>query len=496
MSLQVKIVSGILLVLLLIFASVGFLNWRSIQRVSTLLEASIDREGKSLITATSEALALSLPSRDYALVEAYGANLLQGRENIRRLLIFDEEGEIVFAYPEDLAVADNMLDPSLMQQLQEENSVISQIAGSNYQLLGALKTSEFGDAEAKYVFGFVSIWLYRGYIEQEVKSWMTMCVGVFAVIMIVALGLSYLLFTRAITHPINRVARFVKNVASGDLSETSYRSLRLNAHRKDEIGAMMNAVMDMKNMLQRLNTIVVEVRTSADTVASGSQEIRFRTEQMSQGMTKQGTAAQEVASSMEQMAANIRQNADNALQTERIALLAAKDAQEGGQAVIQVVTAMQEIAQNISIIEEIARQTHLLSLNATIEAARAEERGKGFGVVAQEVRALAEKSREAAEVINTLVSTSVDMAQNAGEMLKKLVPDIQRTSVLIQEISAASAEQRTSVDQINQSIQQLDQIIQLNALASREIALTSEKLTNQADQLWRSMEFFKIDETR
>ena len=192
------------------------------------------------------------------------------------------------------------------------------------------------------------------------------------------------------------------------------------------------------------------------------------------------------------MAANIKQNADNALQTEKIALKSAEDAKEGGQAVSQTVGAMKEIAGKINIIEEIARQTDLLALNAAIEAARAGEHGKGFAVVASEVRKLAERSQSAAGEISRLSGSSVEVAERAGEMLNQIVPDIQKTAELVQEISAASNEQNTGAEQVNKAIQQLDQVIQQNASVSEEMAAGSEELASQADQLQSLVAFFKV----
>ena len=196
---------------------------------------------------------------------------------------------------------------------------------------------------------------------------------------------------------------------------------------------------------------------------------------------------------MEQMAANIRQNADNAMQTEKIASKSAEDAKQGGEAVAKTVSAMKEIASKISIIEEIARQTNLLALNAAIEAARAGEHGKGFAVVAAEVRKLAERSQHAAAEISELSGSSVEVAEQAGKMLAEMVPDIQRTAELVQEISAASKEQDTGAEQVNQAIMQLDQVIQQNASASEEMASTSEELSSQAEQLQDTIAFFKVD---
>jgi methyl-accepting chemotaxis protein len=213
---------------------------------------------------------------------------------------------------------------------------------------------------------------------------------------------------------------------------------------------------------------------------------------MSQGATEQSASAEEASSSIEEMTANIRQNTDNAMQTEKIAVQSAQEAEQGGKAVADTVSAMKEIANKIVIIEEIARQTNLLALNAAIEAARAGEHGKGFAVVAAEVRKLAERSQSAAGEINSLSVSSVEVAELAGTMLENIVPSIQKTSELVQEIAAASREQDAGAEQINNSIQQLDKVIQQNAASTEEMASTSEELNSQSDQLREMMGFFKV----
>jgi methyl-accepting chemotaxis protein len=256
---------------------------------------------------------------------------------------------------------------------------------------------------------------------------------------------------------------------------------------KDQLGNALIA------MLEKLNEIVNDVKEAADNVAAGSQQMSSSSEEMSQGATEQAAAAEEASSSMEQMGSNIRQNADNASQTEKIARKSSEDAKDGGKAVTETVKAMKEIAEKISIIEEIARQTDLLALNAAIEAARAGEHGKGFAVVASEVRKLAERSQTAAGEIGKLSTTSVEIAEQAGAMLARLVPDIQKTAELVQEIAAASNEQNTGAEQINKAIQQLDQVIQQNATASEELSSTAEELSAQAEQLQGTMNFFNVE---
>lgn len=277
-------------------------------------------------------------------------------------------------------------------------------------------------------------------------------------------------------------ARIAEEIASGNLA--------IEAKRLSDKDALGKA---LETMLERLREIVANAISASDNVSSGSQELTASAEQLSQGSSEQASATEQASSSMEEMAANIRQNAENASQTEKIAHQSAKDATASGDAVNRAVQAMQTIAGKITIVQEIARQTDLLALNAAVEAARAGEHGKGFAVVASEVRKLAERSQTAAAEISSLSGESVKIAQEAGAMLTKLVPDIKKTADLVEEISAACREQDAGAEQINTAIQQLDKVTQQNASASEELSATSEELSSQAEQLQQTIGYFHLD---
>lgn len=312
---------------------------------------------------------------------------------------------------------------------------------------------------------------------------------IIAIAIVTSLGLGFLI-GRSLTSQLGGEPAYaeevITKVAAGDLT------VQVRLHPNDQ-HSMLFAI---SQMVSKLSEIIAEVRSSADTLSSASEQMSATSQSLSQASSEQAASIEQTSAAMEQMSASISQNNDNSKITEGIAGQSAQKAIRGGKAVGETVLAMRQIAEKISIIDDIAYQTNLLALNAAIEAGRAGEHGRGFAVVAAEVRKLAARSQTAAKEIGEVATSSVRLAEQAGHLLDEIVPGIQRTSELVQEIAAASNEQSAGAGEINDAISQITMATQQNAAASEELSSTSEELTHQAMQLQELIAYFQISSGR
>jgi methyl-accepting chemotaxis protein len=446
-----KFLAGILLALLLVFTAMGLVIGSHERKV--LLD-ELAGKGENVARITAAISADPILSYNFSALENQVRYVGTGDNDIIFATVKDRD---------DAALTEYRKDGSEKTDFIEFTSPIMQ------------QSEKIGTVRIGYATS--------GIKKALVRSQAILAVLSLATLILVSL-IVYLLFRHLALKPIDRLNAVVGQVAEGDLTRF------VEAESGDEIGMLFTSI---GSMVQKLKAVVSDVKHAADNVASGSNQLSAGSEQMSQGTTEQAASAEEASASIEEMHATIRQNADNAVATEKIARKSADDALESGQAVSESVNAMKEIAGKISIIEEIARQTNLLALNAAIEAARAGEHGKGFAVVAAEVRKLAERSQVAAAEIMRLSNSSVDVAERAGSMLTRLVPDIQRTAELVVEITASSKEQASGANQINSSIQQLNKVIQQNAGAAEEMASTAQELSSQSGHLLETIGFFTIE---
>ncbi len=278
----------------------------------------------------------------------------------------------------------------------------------------------------------------------------------------------------------NQIIEKAVLISNGDLS--------VELKKRSEKDTLMQSLNDM---VRSTSKTIDEFRFAADNIASAGGQISTGSQQMSQGASEQASSTEEISSSMEEMVSNIQQNTENAQQTQKIALIAVEGIRKGSKSVSTAVESMKNIAYKIKIINDIAFQTNILALNAAVEAARAGEHGKGFAVVASEVRKLAERSKIAADEIDELSRSGVEVSVEAGTQLTDVVPQIEKTANLVQEIAAASIEMNSGAMQVNTSIQQLSMVTQQNAASSEEMATSSEELSSQAEKLKEIISFFR-----
>lgn len=306
------------------------------------------------------------------------------------------------------------------------------------------------------------------------------------IIFLVILGIiitSSILLVQSIKNPLNEAVEVTKKVSEGNLV------VEITNNNNDEIGMLSQS---LRAMVDKIKDVITGVMMSSENFVAGSRELSLSAQQISSGANEQAASSEEISSSIEQMLSSVNQTSENALQTEKIATQAAESIKKANDSVISTIEAMRTIIQKISVIKEIAEKTDLLAVNAAIESARAGEYGKGFAVVASEVRKLAEHSQKAAKEIDDISISSVATAEHSGRMLAEVIPQIQNTAQLVQEISATSLEQNSGIGQISQAIQQLSAVVQSNSALSEELASSSEELSSQAKVLLDTISYFKL----
>ncbi len=301
---------------------------------------------------------------------------------------------------------------------------------------------------------------------------------------LLSIFLGYLI-TRSVTRPLYKGVEFARLIANGNLD------IDIDVDQKDEVGALASA---LENMKEKLKSVISAVLTASRNVAIASGQISMTSQTVSQGSTQQASSAEEISASMQEMSASISQNTSNAQKTENITTSVTDEIRRGTENVLVVVDSIKEIAEKISIIGDIAYQTNILSLNAAVEAARAGEHGRGFAVVADEVKKLAERSQLAAVEIDKVSKSGVGIAEQTRQLFGKLVPEVENTLKLIQEITASSLEQNSGAEQVNDAIQQFNEVIQHNAASAEELATNSQELASQAEQLRDIIGFFDVGE--
>ena len=456
--------------------------------IQSLLEA--DRDSYQSKIAISEIMYLM--KADHIDQELIKAKLVDVTDNIQQVEMRFDKFKAVFAHDEPdnkyFAIFGNAFAKVDEYTLEIKNRV--EISDTN-----GIAPIYFGTYEAEYntmrdaidqLTEASSEFTRLEYEESMSKANQMSIIGIVSfIVLLTVLVLIAFVLSKSIGDQLGcepfEAAELAKKLAEGDLSYLFVK--------KDKEQGLYK---DMKHMVEKLKDVITSVVNTSRYLASASDALSNGSQGISEGANDQAASAEEISASMEEMAANIQQNTDNAKRTESIAIQSADDIMESSLAVGKTVDSMRTISEKIGVISEISRLTNILALNAAVEAARAGEHGKGFAVVADEVRKLAERSEVAARDITELAGSSLKVAENSGQLLSTVVPNIQETAKLVQNIVAASVEQNEGSTQVNDAIQNLNNIVQENAAGAEEMASSSEELSSQAEVLRQTVNFFKV----
>jgi len=499
---------GLMGLLLLVVAQLGL---STAAAADAAFDTAFHRDMKGLELADKAALEVALLGREYREgmlatdlqaketaardVDKIDQNLRESLEALDRTLIHEANHKRVAELREDLvrfvklaldgirlSATDHAKAMDILGTAKEVASKIRSDLDSLVKSKQELAESGYQESQAEYV-----------------KN-RNIALATLAFALLIALG-SVTVIGRSIAGPLGNAVQALDQIAAGDLT------VQLNVDSNDEVGRMgrsLNAAVD------GIRIALDEVRGVANEVASASKQLSSASEDISGGAQKQASSLEETAASLEEITSTVKQNAENAKHAAQLASGSRDVAEKGGRVVEAAVRAMGEItgaskriADIITTIDEIAFQTNLLALNAAVEAARAGEQGRGFAVVAAEVRSLAQRSGGAAKEIRGLIGDSVAKVEagsqhvaESGKTLEEIVGSVKRVTDMVSEIAAASREQNTGIEQVNQAVMQMDQVTQTNASQTEEMSSTAEALSTQASQLQGLVARFRLDDGR